>query len=470
MSPRGRSVLVVASLAVLVAVVAVAWLSLRETPHDHGATTQFLCPMHPQIVQDRPGKCPICGMDLVPASQEEEREAAAATWICPMHPQVVQDRPGKCPICGMDLVPASQVEDEETHEHAASPEGLARVRLTEAKARRIGARSVAAVPSRFERAVRAVGNVAVDETRLRQVHTKTAGWVERLWANAEGDTVRRGSPLLEIYSPELLAAQEEFLVAVRAKASLEESALREVAESGESLLAAAKSRLRLLDMREEEIAILETSGKAKRTVVVPSPISGTILSRGIAEGARVEPGTLLLEVADLSRVWVLASVYEYELPFVREGQEASMTLSYLPGREYRGKVTKVYPALDPATRTARVRVEFANPDGTLKPDMFAEVRLVADLGERLAVPTGAVMETGTRSVVFVDEGEGVFAPREISVGLRLPDRVEILSGLESGERVLAEGNFFVDSESKLRAGLEAAAKSGAAPPPSAHEH
>lgn len=446
MSPRGRTVVVLVSLVVLVAVVAVAWHSMRGTEHEHGAATRFICPMHPQVVQDRPGKCPICGMDLVPASREEEEEPA----------------------------PASQEEDAHDahagHADHPVPEGLARVRLTDAKARRIGARSVPAAPARFERVVRAVGNVAVDETRLRQVHTKTAGWVERLWANAEGDPVRRGAPLLEIYSPELLAAQEEFLVALRAKGHLAGSAMPEVAGSGESLLAAARSRLRLLDMTEAEIAALEASGKANRTVVVPSPISGTILSRGIAEGARVEPGTMLLEVADLSKVWVLASVYEYELPYVREGQEATMSLAYLPGRSYAGRVTKVYPTLDPMTRTAKVRVEFPNPDGTLKPDMYAEVRLVADLGERLSVPNEAVMETGVRSVVYVDEGDGVFSPRAIETGLRLPDRVEVLSGIAEGERVLAQGNFFVDSESKLRAGLEAATKSGTAAPPAEHRH
>lgn len=470
MSPRGRTVLVLASLVVLVAVVAVAWLSMPDTPHEHGAATQFLCPMHPQIVQDRPGSCPICGMDLVPATEEETAERAAsgtnaALWTCPMHPQIVKDGAGSCPICGMDLVPVSQdeIEPNELAEYP-TPEGLARVRLTDAKARRIGARSVPAVSTLFEREVRAVGNVAVDETRLRQVHTKTAGWVERLWANAEGEPVRRGAPLLEIYSPELLAAQEEFLVAQRARDHLAGSAVRDVAASGDSLLAAAWSRLRLLDMTDAEIAALAQTGEAKRTVVIPSPISGTILFRGIAQGARVEPGTILLTVADLSKVWVLAAVYEFELPFVREGQEATMTLPYLPGRSFAGKVTMIYPTLDPMTRTAKVRVEFANPDGTLKPEMYTEVRLVADLGERLAIPNEAVMDTGKRSVVFVDEGEGVFSPREILTGLRLPDRIEVLSGLTAGERVLAQGNFFVDSESKLRAGLEAAAKTGTSAP------
>jgi Cu(I)/Ag(I) efflux system membrane fusion protein len=422
MTGRSRALVVILSLIVLATVVAVGW---RATS----------------------------GRDPHPAHAEE-----AVQYVCPMHPQIVQDRPGKCPICGMDLVPAAGEPEPATPEERASPggpEGLARVRLTEAKARRIGARSVPAEVLPFEREIRAVGNVAVDETRLRQVHTKTAGWVERLWADAVGDPVRKGRPLLEIYSPELLAAQEEFLVAVRARASLRQSASEEVAGSGDALLEAARSRLRLLDLTGEEIAALEAGGKAKRTVVLPSPISGTILKRGVAQGARVEPGTMLLEVADLSRVWVLASVYEYELAFVREGQEAAMTLPYVPGREFRGRVAKVYPTLDPATRTAQVRVEFANPGGELRPDMYAEVRLAADLGERLAVPTETVMETGTRSVVFVDEGEGVFVPREIRVGLRLPGRVEVLSGLVAGERVLAQGNFFVDSESKLRAALEA---------------
>jgi Cu(I)/Ag(I) efflux system membrane fusion protein len=428
-SARGRTVVALGSLAVLLAVVTVAWLSLRHVPDAQDGVTGFVCPMHPQVAQERPGKCPICGMDLVPAPERPAHAGQAG----PAEPVAVA--------------------------------GLARVRLTDEKARRIGARSVPAVSARFERIVRAVGDVAVDETRLRRVHTKTAGWVERLWANAAGAPVRQGAPLLEIYSPELLAAQEEFLVALRAQGSLASSSMPEVARSADSLVRAARRRLALLDMGGDDIAALESSGRARRTVVVESPISGTVLFRGIAQGARVEPGTLLLEVADLSRVWVLASVFEYELPFVREGQAATLTLPYLPGREFHGTVTQVYPTLDPATRAAQVRVEVANPEGTLRPGMFAEALLVADLGERLSVPTEAVMETGTRSVVYVDEGDGVFSPRVIEIGSRLAGRVEVLAGLAAGERVLAQGNFFVDSESKLHAGLEAAAQSAAQPRP-----
>lgn len=439
MSRPTRTLVIVLSLIVLAGVVGAAWWVTRSSGAGHS---------------------------------QEDGEAAPTRFICPMHPQIVSDRPGSCPICGMDLVPATGGEDEiePPPERPEGPADRATVRVPDAKLRRIGARSEPAAKVRFEREVRAAGSVTVDETHLRQVHTKTAGWVERLWANAEGESVRRGQPLLEIYSPELLAAQEEYLVALRARDRLRESAMAEVAGSGAALLESARSRLRLLDLTDDQIRILEETGHGSRTVVVSAPISGTILKRGIAQGARVEPGTMLLEVADLSKVWVLADVFEYELPFVREGQAALMTLAYVPGREFRGTVTKVYPTLDPTTRTAKVRTEFPNADGALKPDMYAEVRLVSDLGERLAVPGEAVMETGTRDIVFVDEGDGVFTPREVEIGLRLPDKVEILAGLEEGERVLATGNFFVDSESKLRAALEGAARTGSAPPPAGHQH
>ncbi len=391
--------------------------------------------------------------------------AVAMQYLCPMHPQIVSDHPGSCPICGMDLVLALRTQPPETEASSAAPEGLAQVRLSADDARRIAARTVVAERIPFAREVRAAGNVTADETRLTQVHTKTGGWVEKLWANAVGETVRRGEPLLEIYSPELLAAQEEYLVALRARDRLAESPTAAVSDSGDVLLASARSRLRLLDLADRDIDALTSGAIVRRSVHVASPASGTILERAIAQGARVEPDTMLLKIADLSRVWILAAVYEFELPFVREGQQATATLPYLPGKIYAGRVTRVYPTVDLATRTTQVRLEFENPGGELRPGMYAEVHLSADLGPRLSVPSEAVMETGTRSIVFVEESAGTFTPREISSGLRLPHRVEVLSGLDEGERVLAHGNFFVDAESKLAASLHAATKGVAA-----HDH
>ncbi len=411
-----------------------------------------------------------------------ETAAGVAKYHCPMHPTMVSDRPGDCPICGMRMVP---IEEEDTHEatgHAApadasAPEAerqapavadRAAVRLSAQKQQLIGAKITEVVRSPLRRVIRTVGRVTYDETRLRHVHTKIAGYVERLHANATGELVREGQPLLEIYSPELLASQQEYLVALKARSRTAGSPLPGVADSGAELVASARRRLELFDLTDDQIGELERTGQARRTVTLYAPISGYIIRRNVTQGERIEPGTMLLDVADLSRVWVLASIYEYELPFVRTGQKAAMTLAYFPGRTFEGRVGLIYPTLDAATRTVQVRLEFANPRLELKPEMYAEVLIEAEMGEGLTVPDSAVIETGTRSIVFVDQGGGLFEPREVEVGVRLPDRYQILKGLEEGEKVLTSGNFFVDSESKLKAAL--AATTRGAPPAPQHQH
>jgi len=284
------------------------------------------------------------------------------------------------------------------------------------------------------------------------VHTKIQGWIEHLHAGAVGETVRRGDPLLTIYSPELLASQREYLVALDHRARVAASG-PDVAADAQDLVEAAKRRLLLQDLTPAQIAELETTRQAQRVVTLYSPVSGTITGRNVSHGERIESATSLLDIADLERVWVIADVYESELAFVSDDQEATISLSYLRGRTYTGRVSLVSPLVDAGTRTVKVRIELDNRDLALRPGMFANVELHADLGTHLAVPKDSVLRSGTRNIVFVSPSDGAFEPREVELGLELPDRWEIRAGLAEGENVLAAANFFVDAESKLKAAL-----------------
>lgn len=432
------------------------------TPGEKSA--RYRCPMHPTMVSDRPGDCPICSMRMVPMEAGSAGSTAAPTpaaqaarkkviYRSTMNPSEISDKPGKDSM-GMEMEP---VEVEERPPGAATVEGYAAVRINSRKQQLIGVRTEVVKRAPFVRTIRAVGLVTADETRLHHVHTKIEGWIETLHVNATGEKVRKGQPLLTIYSPELLATQEEYLVALRARTDAAKGLPPGAAARSNDLVESGRQRLLLYDLSPAQIDELERTGQPSRTVTLYAPISGHVTKRRVAQGEKIDSGTTLLDIADLSHVWVIASIYEYELPFVRVGQPASVTLSYLPGRTYRGKVTLVYPVLEGATRTVQVRVELPNPDMRLKPDMYGQVELEGDLGERLGVPESAVLSAGNRDLVFVAQGDGYFEPREVRLGLRLQDSVEILDGLAEGETVVTSGNFLIDSESKLKAALEAAA-------------
>jgi Cu(I)/Ag(I) efflux system membrane fusion protein len=284
-----------------------------------------------------------------------------------------------------------------------------------------------------------------------------------LHLTATGDKVEKGAPLLDLYSPELVASQEEYLLALRSRAEQGDGALPEVARRADDLVESARRRLLLFDMTPGQIDELTERGASRRTLTIFSPISGYVIARNVTHGEKISPDTALFDIANLSRVWVMASVYEYEMPFVHPGQRATTTLASLPGEPLPGRVDIIYPTLDEATRTAQVRLVFDNPRLQLKPGMYAEVQIRSDLGLRLSVPASAVVESGTRSIVFVAQGDGYFAPREVRLGLRLPDTFEVIDGLREGESVVDSGTFFVDSESKLKAALEAAAAGRALP-------
>jgi len=438
------------------------------TPVSAAKKDLYFCPMHPGMRSDRPGDCPICGMRMVPVAEETAPPGSPpgpaagspgkkTLYRSTMNPGEVSDRPGKDSM-GMEMVP---VEMEEPSSQGTTVEGHAVVRIPDLKQRLIGVATQIVRRGPFIRRIKTVGRVTVDETRLHHVHTKVTGWIEALHSPATGEYVRKGQPLLSIYSPELLASQEEYLVALRNRDAMGDQAPPAAGQRAEELLESARQRLLLFDLTEEQIRRLTASGTAERTVTLEAPISGYVLVRNVTHGERIEANTTLIEIADLSRVWVIASVYEYELPFLRVGQPAEMTLSYLPGRSIRGRVALVYPVLDAATRTVQVRLEFPNPDLKLKPEMYADVELRGDLGERLAVPESAVLSTGTRDIVFVSQGEGTFEPREVRLGLRASDAVEILDGLAEGEAVVTSGNFLIDSESRLKSALQSAG----GPPP-----
>ena len=391
---------------------------------------------------------------------------AAVRYQCPMHPTMISDRPADCPICGMRMVPMEERAAEARTAPASAPppgppvEGRAPVHLSLQKRQLIGVTSAQVARRRLSRTIRTVGRVTYDETRLHHVHTKVGGYVEHLHANSTGELVRRGQPLMSIYSPELLASAQEYILAIRTRERLAGAGDPTVRASGESLVQSARRRLLLYDLTPRQIEELERTEEAPRTITLPSPVSGHIVMRNVQQGEKIEPGTTVLDIANLDRVWVMADVYEYELPFVRMGQKARVTLSYLPGRVFEGDVSLISPVLSETTRTVKVRIELPNPDLALKPEMYADVELEADLGEGLTVPRGAVLGTGDRDVVFVDRGEGHFEPREVTLGARLDDSIQILKGLHEGERVVTSGNFLLDSESRLEAAV-------GAPP---HEH
>jgi len=396
------------------------------------------------------------GRGLLQGEQAARRDASSATadgpcaggaqplyWKAPMDPTYVRDAPGKSPM-GMDLVPECPATA------GAAPEGT--VVVDAATVQTIGVRTTPVERRDLSRSVRAVGRVAYDERRVAHVHTKVQGWVEELFVDFVGQQVKRGQPLLEIYSPELVATQEELLLAARYREATGESPFEDVRGGGESLFAATERRLALWDVPERDIRRLLETGEVKRTLTLYAPASGVITRLGVRSGMEVQPNANLYTIADLSRVWVLADVYEYELPWLALGQTAEVELSYLPGKRMRGELTYIAPFLDPKTRTVEVRLELDNADGSLKPEMFGNAVIAgAPRTGALAVPTDAVIRSGRRTVAVVALGEGRFEPREVELGLDTGDGfVEVLSGLREGEDVVVSSQFLIDSESKLQ--------------------
>lgn len=403
------------------------------------------------------------------ATRHEHRDVAAAPapaqaapahlWICPMHATIVRDHPGECPICGMKLVPLEKVGPTT---QPAKVEGLAAVTIDPARQQLMGLRTAPVEKGAIGAVWRTVGRVAIDETRVRHINVKVSGFVERVFVDFIGKSVSRGQPLFTFFSPDLVAAQEEYLLALRTQKTLGGS----LVGSGDSLLAAARRKLQLWDIPAADIARLEQTGEVVKSVTLRSPISGVVVKKDVVDGMQLPAGAMPYEIVDLSTVWVLADVYESDLGRVKTGMPARLTLKAFPQKTFEGRVAFIDPLLDPRTRTVKVRLAFSNRSGDLRPEMFGEVVLRGEAREGLRIPADAVIRSGTRSVVFVALGDGKFQPRDVQVGDSDGPNLEVVGGLTEGELVVTRANFLVDSESRLRASLSAM-ETGPAPPPSA---
>ncbi len=369
-------------------------------------------------------------------------------WQDPMHPAFKSDKPGKAPDCGMDLVP---VYAGGGGPEAEMPPGT--IQVTAQKQQLIGVQYGQVDRGPLVRTIRAVGRLSYDETKITHIHTKFEGWISKVYVDFTGQLIRKGQPLLTVYSPELVSTQQEYLIAKRGKKYLGDSPYGEAALGASSLLDATRERLRLWDISDEQIAELENTGKVKRDLTLYSPVHGFVLERKAFENVHVTPELDLYTIADLSAVWANAEIYEYEAPYVRLGQRATMSLSYFPDETFAGRVSYIYPQLDTTTRTLKVRLDFPNPGFKLKPDMYADIQLRIDYGTKLFVPQEAVLDSGTEQVVFVARGEGYFEPRKVEVGPKIDDKVAILRGLKAGETIVTSGNFLVDSESRLKTAM-----------------
>lgn len=307
----------------------------------------------------------------------------------------------------------------------------------------------------LEKMIRTVGRIEYDEKKISTVNPKIGGWIEDLYVDYTGKMVRKGQPLLTIYSPELVSTQEELLLALRIKEASRKSSSAGVSFGEESLLSAARKRLLLWDITSKQIEDLEKTGEIKKNLVLYAPADGFVMEKMAFKGLSIMPGMTLYKIGDLSTIWVIADIYEYELPFIKVGDKARITLTYLPGESFEGTATYIYPALDPKSRTAKVRFDLPNPEFKLKPEMWANVELKIPLGRKLVVPEEAVIDSGTMQMVFVDRGQGHFESRHIQVGSKVQGYYEVLSGLREGERVVTSGNFLIDSESQLKGGVGA---------------
>jgi len=408
-------------------------------------------PMHPAYKSDKPGIAPDCGMKLEPVYADGGARAGGAPTVerkilyyrDAKDPNYKAQQPGLNPETGNELEPVY------ADDLSAMPVGT--VQITPEKQQLIGVKYGEVQRSGGSRTIRAVGKVAFDETRIQHIHTKVEGWIDQVFVDYTGQLVRKGQPLMTIYSPDMLASQEELLLAARATETMKSNPLPAAFDQSKSLLRAARRRLRLWDLSEDQIDEVLKKGQPIKNVTLYSPDAGYVTDRKAFPQLKVMPDTDLYTIVNLDRVWIMADLFEYEAPNIHVGETARVSLQAVPGRTFAAHIDYIQPQVDPMTRTLKVRLDMDNPGLILKPDMYVNVEFSVNLPVRLSVPADAVLDAGERKTVFIDRGNGFFEPRQVTVGQRDGNRIQILSGLTGGERVVTSGNFLIDSESQLKA-------------------
>jgi Cu(I)/Ag(I) efflux system membrane fusion protein len=450
-----KSILLTAIITLTIGLGAGYWLSKSfqsstvET-EDQKQLLFYRSPMNPSVTSPVPAKDPM-GMDYVPV-YADEKESASSNEILfyrsAMNPSVTSPVPAKDSM-GMDYVPV--------YADANGSNAVAgTVEIDPVVVQNIGVRTEVAKESALGRTIRAVGRVDFDEERMARLHSKVEGWIEQIHVDKTGQAVVEDEILLSIYSPKLVSTQQEYLLALNNLSVLQKSPLEEIRRGAQELVKSSRKRLQLLDVPEHQIRELEKSRELKKNLHIHSPVAGTVIRIGSREGQYVTPKTELYMVVDLSQVWVYADVYEYELPWVKVGDEVEMTLASVPGRTFKGTLSYIYPYAEAKTRTTQVRVVVDNKDLLLRPDMFAEVTIKSDVQKNaVVIPSEAIIRSGTQTQVFVVRGPGKFEPRLVKLGVESEGKVVVLEGVNAGEEVVTSAQFLLDSESKLR---EATAK------------
>lgn len=451
-SALSQSALLHAARVCAVVMIAVSFTGCQRRDGDGGGQ-RYHCPMHPTYVSDKMGDCPICGMDLVPIKDAKPAGSKAASkFHCPMHPTYVADKMGKCPICGMDLVPIKG-DTKPGGQQAKEPPGRTTISLSSEKRQLIGLTLSKVERKALTHVVRTSAVVLHDETRYARIAPRFGGWVRKLHVNYTGAPVEQGQPLFTVYSPELFATENEYLIAWRGVQTLGPDASQEQRRSANSLLNSARRRLELWEIGDDEIKALQERGTASDELLFRSPITGHVVVKNAIEGKGFTAGASLYDVADLSHLWLDAWVFESDIPLMKEGLDANIIFPYLGNRTFSSPVTFIYPHVDPQTRRGRVRLELDNPGHRIRPDMWASVEIKIPLGEKLLIPASSVIDTGRRFIAFVDGEEGHLHPRELKIGDRTDEAYEVLEGVKEGENVVTRALFLVDSESQLKAAI-----------------